>query len=929
MSAFPSAVQTSLGRTFHLAKQIGKGSEGAVYEAKEENDIALKLYWPDKALSRRDKIAAMASAQWYRANSFVAFPIDVLFSPAGAFVGFIMKKVDGSKPVHMLYSPASRKAEFTRANFKFLVRAAGNIARAVASVHATGCVIGDVNHSGVLVSNQATSTLIDSDSFQVTASNNKFLCQVGTPEYTPPELQGVRFDRVARTSNHDNFGLAILVFQILFMGRHPFSGVYQGQGDMPLERAISEDRFAYSTQAATKMKPPPGAPLLTDFPTYIGRAFEKAFGPVGRTLRPIASEWVSLLNMLEGELTECASDSSHQHAKGKPCPWCRMEQTNPGFVAFTSSKSADIPVNIDMSQLAAIIRSIKDPGPSPSLESLIVVPANLVAATPASDLVHKLKLRAHVSIGASAAGAILIFFGGAAMLPGLVALATGLLTSIGVPKELARLRGARSQADSSWHTIQDAWAQHSGNQTFLEAKRTTDELIRSFADLPNEEKRRVQQLEQKKREAQLHRYLDRFIIAHAKIPKIGSGRKAVLSSFGIETAADVEQYKIAAIQGFGPTLIASLMDWRQNLTKKFVFNASEPINQSDLAALRFNIYTQKIELDKKIRASVANLQQASNLCLSQRAKLASSANQAVGARKQAELNELAATGPLYKASKIISLCCAVLAAAGLMTGRDAISRAIRGNASVPMSGAERSIATSSNVAQSDPQQWPPIPATPPVEVSDQKWQMGSQVARQGETTTQPIPPPPPMSLQNPEMSAKNGDAPLDGSIVRNLSQRDDAIQVQRRLAELGFLSGSTDGKWGPRSKRALLEYKESSGLDKNDSWDARTERLLFSDSATHAVSALPFVGGWTLRLGDCGESGQPSPVRITAKRAETSGGACEFNSVRPDGSGAWLIDAKCAATESSHVAHIRLAVVGDVLHWTSEQPEVLYYRCSR
>src|SRR4029077_10241723 len=112
MSAFPSAVQTSLGRTLHLAKQIGKGGEGAVYETKEQNDIALKLYWPDKAPSRRDKITAMASAQWYKTNSFVAFPIDVLFSPTGAFVGFIMKKVGGGKPVHMLYSPASRKAEF-------------------------------------------------------------------------------------------------------------------------------------------------------------------------------------------------------------------------------------------------------------------------------------------------------------------------------------------------------------------------------------------------------------------------------------------------------------------------------------------------------------------------------------------------------------------------------------------------------------------------------------------------------------------------------------------------------------------------------------------------------------------------------------------------------------------------------------------------
>jgi DNA-binding helix-hairpin-helix protein with protein kinase domain len=924
MSAFPPAVQTSLGRTFHLAKQIGKGGEGAVYEAKEQNDIALKLYWPDKAPSRLDKIAAMASAEWYKANSFVAFPIDVLFSPTETFVGFIMKKVDGSKPVHMLYSPASRKVEFARANFKFLVRTAGNIARAVASVHATGCVIGDVNHSGILVSNKATSTLIDSDSFQVIASNNKFLCQVGTPEYTPPELQGVRFDRVARTSNHDNFGLAVLVFQILFMGRHPFSGIYQSQGDMPLERAICEDRFAYSTQpATTKMKPPPGAPLLADFPAYIGQAFEKAFGRAGRTLRPSASEWVSLLNMLEGELAECAADSSHQHVKGKPCPWCRMEQSSPGFLAFTSNKSANIPFNIDMSQLVAVIRSIQDPGPSPNLESLIVVPTNLVALAPTSGLVQNLKLRAYVSIGASAAGAILIFFGSVGTLPGLVALAAGLISSIGVPKELVRLRNASSQVESSWRAIQDAWAQHSGNHKFLEAKRTTDELIRSLADLPNEEKRQIQVLEQKKREAQLHRYLDRFIIAHAKIPKIGSGRKAVLASFGIETAADIEQYKISAIQGFGPTLVASLMEWRQNLAKRFVFNASEPINPNDLVALRSRISNQKIELDKKIRASVANLQQASNLCLSQREKLASSANQAVAARKQAELNEQAATGPLYKSSKIISLCCAVLAALGLMIGHDAIDRVIRGNASVSMVGAERPIATSRNFAQSDAQQRPPAPKAPPVEVSNQNLPIGSQVARQEEAMAPPIP------LENPEISAKNTDAPPNGATAKNLSQRDDAIQVQRRLAELGYLSGSADGKWGPRSKRALLEYKEKSGLDRNDLWDDATQRSLFSDSATPGVSALPFVGGWTLRLGECGEPGQPSPVRITAKRAGTSGGACEFNSIRSDASGAWLIDAKCSATESSHVAHIRLAVDGDVLHWTSEQPEVLYYRCSR
>ena len=290
MTALPSTVQTSLGRTLHLTRQIGKGGEGAIYEVRDQHDIAIKLYWPNKSQSRRDKIAAMASAQWYKTNSFVAFPIDILFAPNGTFAGFAMKKIGASRPVHMLYSPASRKIEFSHANYKFIILAAGNIARAVASVHGCGCIIGDINHSGFLVFDKATSVLIDSDSFQVVASNHKYLCQVGTPEYTPPELQGARFDRVPRTINHDNFGLAVLIFQLLFMGRHPFSGRYQRPGDMPLERAIGEHRFAYSGLAsATEMQPPPGAPQLSDFPPEIGQAFEQAFGRSGRTKRPSAA----------------------------------------------------------------------------------------------------------------------------------------------------------------------------------------------------------------------------------------------------------------------------------------------------------------------------------------------------------------------------------------------------------------------------------------------------------------------------------------------------------------------------------------------------------------------------------------------------------------------------------------------------------------
>ena len=47
-------------------------------------------------------------------------------------------------------------------------------------------------------------------------------------------------------------------------------------------------------------------------------------------------------------------------------------------------------------------------------------------------------------------------------------------------------------------------------------------------------------------------------------------------------------------------------------------------------------------------------------------KLSSLANQAFAAYKQAEVDEQAAGGSLYKASKFISLCCAALVAFGLL-----------------------------------------------------------------------------------------------------------------------------------------------------------------------------------------------------------------------------------------------------------------------
>src|SRR3546814_5244737 len=63
--------------------------------------------------------------------------------------------------------------------------------------------------SSDLVSPTATVALIDADSFQLTHNGSQYLCAVGVPEYTPPELQGRSLKSIVRTQDHDAFGLEI------------------------------------------------------------------------------------------------------------------------------------------------------------------------------------------------------------------------------------------------------------------------------------------------------------------------------------------------------------------------------------------------------------------------------------------------------------------------------------------------------------------------------------------------------------------------------------------------------------------------------------------------------------------------------------------------------------------------------------------------
>jgi DNA-binding helix-hairpin-helix protein with protein kinase domain len=380
-------VDTS-GRVVRLGNELGRGGEGTVFQVASASQQAAKIYHEPLNRERADKIRVMSSLlRDHPITRLTAWPIDLLLKRSGEPIGFLLPKVSGTD-VHRLYSPKSRRTDFQSADWRFLIRTAANIARAFGAVHDAGCVIGDVNHGSILVAQNATVRLIDCDSFQLSSGGRRFLCDKGVETFTPPELQDRSFTGVIRTQNHDNFGLAVVIFLMLFMGRHPFAGCYLKQGEMPISRAIKESRFAYGVpRSDAHMERPPGSPPLSIAGDSLAMLFELAFSrEMIRDGRPSASEWSAALHQLEQELTQCKSSSSHvYHGSSASCPWCQMEVAT-GIILFPISIPDTLGIGFDINALWREVEAVRHPGLAPSFNDITVQPSEQAKQVRAADV---------------------------------------------------------------------------------------------------------------------------------------------------------------------------------------------------------------------------------------------------------------------------------------------------------------------------------------------------------------------------------------------------------------------------------------------------------------------------------------------------------------------------------------------------------------
>ena len=586
-----------------LGRQLGRGGEATVYAVEGETDRVAKIYHRHLDTEKAEKLSRMVELQSERILKLAAWPIGTLRNRSSSISGILMRNVSAFKDIHVLYNPKSRVREFpAKANWRFLLHTANNVARAFAVIHEHGHVIGDVNQSNVRVSPEsAVVNLIDCDSFQISSQGRFFLCGVGAPLYTPPELQEKDFRHVIRTPNHDNFGLAVLLFHLLFMGRHPFAGKFLGRGDMPIEKAIGEFRFAFAPDTLrTQMQPPPNCLTLAHLAPELSALFVAAFAPSGaRSGRPNGGQWIVALDTFGRQLRECSTNKAHSFFQNLPaCPWCAIE-ARAGVLLFLGYAVSDTASHFRLEVVWAQIASIQSPGPG-SFRDFTQLTGNISATIQAKTAGWKRRgqVAAVVLLAVAIIGVCLASgLGGLTFWIAIACLGVANRVVANTKQNKKRYEGEARAAEARLNVIQDRWQREATEAPFTTKLHDLTKLSEEHLQLPNKRQQKIQALERDLYNVQLRRFLEKFAIASANIPHVKDNRKAMLSSYGIDDAADVTSVAVEAVPGFGQFLTEQMMNWRRSLETRFKFDPKRGIDPLDVQRVDQEIAKRRMEIE--------------------------------------------------------------------------------------------------------------------------------------------------------------------------------------------------------------------------------------------------------------------------------------------------------------------------------------------
>ena len=295
-----------------LGGKLGDGALGVVYKLLgTEQGYAVKFYKADKQSGKSSHAVASANeakVDWLiklglplAPNSHggkqypqLAWPTEKVYDGNGRFSGFTMPEIDLSNAADLseILKEPDRKLLRIQNHFHFRIHTARNLAFLFHHLHKSGVCMIDVKPENVKFYRDAGFVcLIDCDSFISTDRNQPHNGAFQTAEYKLPEAANGG-DASEYREEQDKFALAVVIFQMLNEGRHPYDGVRPSPTDSDIQKQIDTGLYPYGFVPHPAYLPSPHS-RHEWFDNDTRRLFDRAFTRIGQ--RPTAKEWADHL----------------------------------------------------------------------------------------------------------------------------------------------------------------------------------------------------------------------------------------------------------------------------------------------------------------------------------------------------------------------------------------------------------------------------------------------------------------------------------------------------------------------------------------------------------------------------------------------------------------------------------------------------------
>ena len=343
-------------------QKIGEGATATVFKVNfEDQNWAAKVYKPEKT-NELKKLEAMISSPPPNLSieedgkTFVQYTWTkyLLNDSKDKCCGYLMPYIDeeSTNALDSYYDPVlvKRLSGIAQSALSFRIEIAMNLCDLIHNLHSLSHYFIDIKPQNIRVYRETKKVvLMDCDGYSIknTKGNpDRFPAELISTDYISPEVLKNNLSPKNLGEEQDKYGLAVLLFQLLNRGTHPFQGIVQNAN---VQVSTNDERASLGLYPYGLKKHGAVIPRVQSlhelFLIETRELFDRAFTTLNR---PSAEEWkVHFQNILEKKLlTRCSvkpNDVRHIHFRNQECIGCKIESEKKKDVKSTKQQSKTFP----------------------------------------------------------------------------------------------------------------------------------------------------------------------------------------------------------------------------------------------------------------------------------------------------------------------------------------------------------------------------------------------------------------------------------------------------------------------------------------------------------------------------------------------------------------------------------------------------------